>query len=70
LDEADRAEPQESQFGTIRRIRERHHLSIGTFGEDADLKAVYDTERQWLSVACTRARDFRKVGGVEPASEE
>jgi ATP-dependent exoDNAse (exonuclease V) beta subunit len=33
------------------------------------LKEVYDTERQLLYVACTRARDFLLVTGVEPASE-
>ncbi len=38
-------------------------------GEDSDLKEVYDTERQLLYVACTRARDFLLVTSVEPASE-
>lgn len=42
---------------------------IETVGEDSDLKEVYDTERQLLYVACTRARDFLMVSGVEPASE-
>jgi superfamily I DNA/RNA helicase len=42
---------------------------IDTVGEDSDLKEVYDTERQLLYVACTRARDFLLVTGVEPASE-
>jgi superfamily I DNA/RNA helicase len=42
---------------------------IETVGEDADLKEVYDTERQLLYVACTRARDFLMVSGVEPASD-
>ncbi|MGO9436422.1 MAG: UvrD-helicase domain-containing protein [Terracidiphilus sp.] len=42
---------------------------INTVGEDSDLKEVYDTERQLLYVACTRARDFLLVTGVEPASE-
>jgi len=42
---------------------------IDTVGEDSDLKEVYDTERQLLYVACTRARDFLMVSGVEPASE-
>lgn len=42
---------------------------IETVGEDADLKEVYDTERQLLYVACTRARDFLIVTGVEPVSE-
>jgi superfamily I DNA/RNA helicase len=42
---------------------------IDTVGEDSDLKEVYDTERQLLYVACTRARDFLLVSGVEPVSE-
>ena len=42
---------------------------IEEIGDDADLKEVYDTERQLLYVACTRARDHLWVSGVEPASE-
>jgi mRNA-degrading endonuclease RelE of RelBE toxin-antitoxin system len=42
---------------------------IETVGDDADLKDVYDTERQLLYVACTRARDYLPVAGVAPASE-
>jgi mRNA-degrading endonuclease RelE of RelBE toxin-antitoxin system len=42
---------------------------IETVGDDADLREVYDTERQLLYVACTRARDFLLVTSVEPASE-
>ncbi len=42
---------------------------IETVGDDADLQEVYDTERHLLYVACTRARDFLLVTGVEPASE-
>lgn len=42
---------------------------IETVGDDADLKEVYDTERQLLYVASTRARDFLLVTGVEPVSE-
>ncbi len=42
---------------------------IETVGDDADLQEVYDTERQLLYVACTRARDYLLVTGVEPASE-
>ena len=38
-------------------------------GDDGDLQEVYDTERQLLYVACTRARDRLSVTGVEPASE-
>lgn len=42
---------------------------IETVGDDADLQEVYDTERQLLYVACTRARDFLIVTGVAPCSE-
>jgi mRNA-degrading endonuclease RelE of RelBE toxin-antitoxin system len=42
---------------------------IQTVGDDADLQEVYDTERQLLYVACTRARDHLLVTCVEPASE-
>jgi hypothetical protein len=38
-------------------------------GDDGDLQEVYDTERQLLYVACTRARDRLSISGVEPASE-
>lgn len=42
---------------------------IETVGDDADLQDVYDTERQLLYVACTRARDYLLETGVEPGSE-
>jgi len=42
---------------------------IESVGDDADLKEVYDTERQLLYVACTRARDHLLVMGVEPVTE-
>ena len=42
---------------------------IETVGDAADLQEVYDTERQLLYVACTRARDYLLVTGVEPTSE-
>jgi superfamily I DNA/RNA helicase len=42
---------------------------LETIADDADLEDVYDTERQLLYVACTRARDRLLVTGVEPASE-
>lgn len=42
---------------------------IETVGDDTDLQEVYDTERNLLYVACTRARDHLLVTGVEPASE-
>jgi superfamily I DNA/RNA helicase len=40
-----------------------------TVGDDADLHEVYETERHLLYVACTRARDYLIVTGVEPTSE-
>ncbi len=42
---------------------------IETVGDESDLQEVYDTERQLLYVACTRARDHLLVTSVEPASE-
>jgi superfamily I DNA/RNA helicase len=42
---------------------------IEEVGDDGDLQEVYDTERQLLYVACTRARDRLFVSAVEPASE-
>ena len=42
---------------------------IETVTDDSDLEDVYNTERQLLYVACTRARDRLLVTGVEPASE-
>lgn len=42
---------------------------IEAVGEDSDLKEVYDTERQLLYVACTRARDNLLVSSVKPESE-
>jgi hypothetical protein len=38
-------------------------------GDDGDLQEVYDTERQLLYVACTRARDQLSITAVDPASE-
>jgi len=37
--------------------------------DDSDLEEVYNTERQLLYVACTRARDHLLITGVEPVSE-
>src|SRR5205823_11385513 len=42
---------------------------IENVGDEGDLQEVYDTERQLLYVACTRARDRLSVSAVEPASE-
>ena len=36
---------------------------------EAELEEVYNTERNLLYVACTRARDHLLVTGVRPASE-
>ena len=41
---------------------------IENVGDEGDLQEVYDTERQLLYVACTRARDRLYVSGVTPAS--
>jgi ATP-dependent exoDNAse (exonuclease V) beta subunit len=37
--------------------------------DDFDLEDVYNTERHLLYVACTRARDYLLVTGVEPGSD-
>ena len=42
---------------------------IEAVADDADLEEVYNTERHLLYVACTRARDYLLVTGVEPTSE-
>jgi superfamily I DNA/RNA helicase len=42
---------------------------IEAVGDTGDLQEVYDSERQLLYVACTRARDHLLVTGVKPASE-
>lgn len=42
---------------------------IETVVDDADLEDVYNTERNLLYVACTRARDHLLVTSVAPASE-
>jgi hypothetical protein len=42
---------------------------IEEIGDDADLQEIYDTERHLLYVACTRARDYLLVTGVNPVSE-
>ncbi|MEX1303692.1 MAG: 3'-5' exonuclease [Rhodovibrionaceae bacterium] len=42
---------------------------IEAVSDTSDLDDVYDTERHLLYVACTRARDYLLVTGVEPASE-
>lgn len=42
---------------------------IESVGDESDLKEVYETERHLLYVACTRARDYLWVSGVEPESD-
>jgi superfamily I DNA/RNA helicase len=42
---------------------------IETVADEADLEDVYNTERQLLYVACTRARDRLLVTSTAPASE-
>jgi hypothetical protein len=42
---------------------------IEAVGDTGDLQEVYDTERQLLYVACTRARDHLLVTSAEPGSE-
>jgi hypothetical protein len=46
-----------------------HAGRLGEVGDPGEMKATYDTERQLLYVACTRARDMLLVTGVTPASE-
>ena len=42
---------------------------LETAADESDLEEIYQTERHLLYVACTRARDFLMVSGVDPASE-
>jgi len=42
---------------------------IEEVSDESDLEEVYNTERHLLYVACTRARDFLLITGVDPASE-
>ncbi len=42
---------------------------IEEIADDADLDAIYETERHLLYVACTRARDRLFVSGLAPGSE-
>jgi hypothetical protein len=42
---------------------------IGEAADEGELDDIYETERQLLYVACTRARDRLLVTGVAPASE-
>lgn len=42
---------------------------INSVADESDLREVYDTERQLLDVACTRARDFLLVTSGDVPSE-
>jgi superfamily I DNA/RNA helicase len=42
---------------------------VAAVADESELEEVYNTERQLLYVACTRARDRLWVSGVNPASE-
>ena len=42
---------------------------VESIADEADLEEVYNTERNLLYVACTRARDYLLVTGVKPVSE-
>jgi superfamily I DNA/RNA helicase/mRNA-degrading endonuclease RelE of RelBE toxin-antitoxin system len=44
-------------------------VRIEAIGDATDLEEVYNSERNLLYVACTRARDQLLVTGVDPASE-
>lgn len=44
-------------------------VRIDTAADEVDLTEIYNTERQLLYVACTRARDQLHVSGVKPESE-
>jgi len=48
-------------------IPSQHRIEM--IADEADLEEVYNTERQLLYVACTRARDHLMVTSVDPASE-
>jgi superfamily I DNA/RNA helicase len=42
---------------------------IANVSDEMELDEVYDTERQLLYVAATRARDRLMISGVSPGSE-
>jgi superfamily I DNA/RNA helicase len=42
---------------------------VSTVADEVELDDVYETERQLLYVACTRARDRLFVSAVAPGSE-
>ena len=42
---------------------------LRTTSDDSDIEEIYNTERQLLYVACTRARDHQMISAIEPGSE-
>lgn len=42
---------------------------IESISDETDLEEVYNSERNLLYVACTRARDYLWVSGIDPVSE-
>ena len=46
-----------------------NELRLANAADESELEEIFQTERHLLYVACTRARDFLIVSGVEPASE-
>lgn len=46
-----------------------NQMRMESASDESDLEEIYQTERHLLYVACTRARDYLMVTGVEPASE-
>jgi superfamily I DNA/RNA helicase len=46
-----------------------HQFRMESVADNNDLEDIYNTERHLLYVACTRAREYLLVSGVEPVSE-
>ena len=46
-----------------------NQVRLESAADDSDLEEIYQTERHLLYVACTRARDYLYLSGVEPVSE-
>jgi superfamily I DNA/RNA helicase len=42
---------------------------VADAADEAELDDIYETERRWLYVACTRAREHLLLTGVAPTSE-
>jgi ATP-dependent exoDNAse (exonuclease V) beta subunit len=52
-----------------RRVKAPLQERIEGFATAADLEEDYNSERDLLNVACTRARDHLLVTGADPVSE-